>query len=647
MGSLFTSSHGNAPIKKQYFGLITKSMKIAYLQNSSSEDNQAIALLKKNFTQTIASKRIKHVDKDFYFISWSEYLELYLTQLRAKNVEWAKDLYEDILKKPFANELQYQSDFFYEEFRIMTCARKIKESIYNKQLDENNDRMILNNSGSFQEITDETLKTMKLPISNSLSISNNFMGSFASFGTSSINSDDDLNDNEGDYKKTKRKIQEYMKVFKKHIFNVDHPIYEVVKKFAIYFERDINTVIAKITAEKGSDVYKELLHNETDKLIDQLKAFIVELQIVVKLFYSQSISYFFFQEEKDEFINLMSSLVFKSGNIYEKMFEVFKLKFEEQICTLRTKMEMYTNLQPQDVGVKAQFCLNNITEEYQKSLLSNVSQEALMKQNEKKEENTNEDEFDIIDGDDDMRNKEIDLDKKNEYNTNNNNNNNNGNSNAPIANLDENGDPIINPTLLKKEDEIRTELKVSSESSKLIEVASSLKRINPSLFTGDTISTPFNDAIVLIKTLAHYQVPLEKLTIIASVSAEITESVNKFWKKMQNIIRPSLLKIDADQLMTIYIYIILHTNMSDILVHSAFVRYFITQATKSSMMGYYFSTLEGTLDFLLSIEGKEDFLSEGKKKEVLDKQDEGEIEEEINVNEEGFNPHDIEPNILG
>jgi hypothetical protein len=167
------------------------------------------------------------------------------------------------------------------------------------------------------------------------------------------------------------------------------------------------------------------------------------------------------------------------------------------------------------------------------------------------------------------------------------------------------------------------------------------------LFTGDTISTPFNDAIVLIKTLAYYQVPLEKLTIIASVSAEITESVNKFWKKMQNIIRPSLLKIDADQLMTIYIYIILHTNMSDILVHSAFVRYFITQATKSSMMGYYFSTLEGTLDFLLSIEGKEDFLSEGKKKEVLDKQDEGEIEEEINVNEEGFNPHDIEPNILG
>ena len=184
-------------------------------------------------------------------------------------------------------------------------------------------------------------------------------------------------------------------------------------------------------------------------------------------------------------------------------------------------MELYVDLQPQDVGVKAQFCLNAVTEEFQKSLLNNVNQEALLKQNENtKTEMTNEDEFDIVDGDEDRNNKNIDLDENNQCDDNNNDVNN------QTPNLDEHGEAIINPSLFKKDEEVKTELKVSSESSKLIEVASSLKRVTPSLFTGYSLSTPFNDAIVLIKSLAYYKVPLEKLTIIASVSAEITESVN-------------------------------------------------------------------------------------------------------------------------
>ena len=65
--------------------------------------------------------------------------------------------------------------------------------------------------------------------------------------------------------------------------------------------------------------------------------------------------------------------------------------------------------------------------------------------------------------------------------------------------------------------------------------------------------------------------------------------------------------------MTIYIYIIIHSQLSEIFIHSAFVKYFTTAQTKSTMMGYYFSTLEGSLDYLLSINDLNEFLSTEKK----------------------------------
>ena len=42
--------------------------------------------------------------------------------------------------------------------------------------------------------------------------------------------------------------------------------------------------------------------------------------------------------------------------------------------------------------------------------------------------------------------------------------------------------------------------------------------------------------------------------------------------------------------------------MPELVVHLMFVKYFTTPATKSTMMGYYFTTLEGSVDFLIKEE---------------------------------------------
>ena len=79
---------------------------------------------------------------------------------------------------------------------------------------------------------------------------------------------------------------------------------------------------------------------------------------------------------------------------------------------------------------------------------------------------------------------------------------------------------------------------------------------------------------------------------------------------MEKYIKPEMLSIDVDELMTIFIYIIYKCKMPLLFVHADFINYFVTPATKSSMIGYYYNTLRGSLDFLLEINSKDQFLKE-------------------------------------
>jgi hypothetical protein len=118
----------------------------------------------------------------------------------------------------------------------------------------------------------------------------------------------------------------------------------------------------------------------------------------------------------------------------------------------------------------------------------------------------------------------------------------------------------------------------------------------------------YQEAVKLLKSIKKYRVPFEKMMLIASITTEITESVNNFWKDLEKLIPTSLLNIDADQLMTIFIFIIIKSQISELLVHSKFVKEFTTSTTRSTMMGYYYTTLEACLIYISSINDKSDFL---------------------------------------
>ena len=87
--------------------------------------------------------------------------------------------------------------------------------------------------------------------------------------------------------------------------------------------------------------------------------------------------------------------------------------------------------------------------------------------------------------------------------------------------------------------------------------------------------------------------------LIAKISTEITNCVNYCWEGMENYISPTLLNINADELMSIFIYIALKSQMPDLLIHKKIISEFTTKTTKQSTIGYYNITLEAAIEYII------------------------------------------------
>ena len=75
------------------------------------------------------------------------------------------------------------------------------------------------------------------------------------------------------------------------------------------------------------------------------------MQIVLKLMYCKCIDYSCFKDEKNELINIITSLVFKVGNIYQVMYNLHSLNLKSSLQNLIYKFEILKDIKPEDLGI--------------------------------------------------------------------------------------------------------------------------------------------------------------------------------------------------------------------------------------------------------------------------------------------------------
>lgn len=504
--------------KKEYFSLINRSMRTSLQANYYNKQNQIISLIKKDFKPAIVSVNHFSVENtNIGYILWKNYLFCYLKDLKEKGIKWGESLFTQLKQISFSNEYYFKSDFFYNEFKITTCPKRIRTMKDSQKKFNENDNINYCWSDNFN-----------------LNFSSNFVGSFISLYSDSLNNSDDPSTQ---YRKNRNRINEYLQIFKRHIFNEAHPMNIIIKKFCQHFEIYIDEYI------KSNEIIKEKI-SKNDPIITGLQNFISEMQIVLKLFYSRTISLNIFRDEKDQMINLLSSLVFNTGNIYSKLYRYFQLKLVDTTQIFQEKLDAFKDIHPEDLKIKKQFCLNEITKDYQKELA-------------KKEKD-----------------------------------------NITLVVKDKDAAFFENESIPKKGGNI-SDIVASSESSKLLQITEKSFQEHNIVIKSNRNNEPYFDVIQSLRTVTKYNVPFEKMLIIATISAQIIKCVNDFWDKNNELIKKSFLNIDADELMSIFIYLIIKAQIPDLFIHISFIQYFTTAATKSTMMGYYFTTLEGAMDFLI------------------------------------------------
>ena len=635
--------------EQNYFSKVNTLLHKYYTNNLYSDYNLEVSLQKKSFDET------QMVQEHLEDISWLDYILKHLKKVKRNiNMTWAVELEELLLKESFLYKNSYLSDFFYKEYNLKTFPKVLNnniEYIFDNEL--NNDNNItrekkenLNKSTNSSQITNGPY--------NELEVTSNLGGSYIDIKMDSL----PPNDPTFKYVMDRKLVKEYIKIFKRHIYkDKKHPINRTIVLFNKTFSKFIKEHIDDFKEKrKDPDLINEDLQNSIKKFEERitkcLQEFILTMNCSLKLFYSTCINFSFFKEEKDDLINLVISLFFKTGKLYETLFELYSLSYNNEIEILQEKLIDLKNIKPKILEITDKYCLDEVTLELQSKIIKE-------KQKEKKDNNIEieiegkknnmlpsiKENDECIENEDDIIKKsrtsdQSDIIPKFVFN----NQNIKKEKEIKIYNKDDKisdeddedeGDYLLSKL---KEEDISMDMKIEGEMDilrKTINNFNSKKYLFPQIRNKirDTLAQneqyiqeakssgklpmPYFSAINLLKKLHSFKTPFEKIIILAAINDQITESVMSFWSTMTKYIKSSFLFIEADELKAIFLYIFIQAQMPEIFVECKIITNFTTQQTRGFNISYNLSMTEASIEKIMEMKDtKEINKAEAELKEV-------------------------------
>ena len=462
-------------LKQSYFSFLAMSFLNHQNAINDYKPNKDICF-KKNFKNCKLRKKIRPN------IDWKTYLFNFFEKQIRKSHEFYEDIIDEIKQEKFGFENQYLSFIFFIDF----------ENTYNSKNKDYNFKEYMKDD----ELDYEKQLKSRLSRNSSIAYDDNIVRSLIIIEDLPEEEINEEQNSSNEQKKKRKKVINLIKLIKSQIEEKNHPINIVIS----IFEKHISSLI-----ENLSKVYEGQPKTDIEKLnstiFTNIQKFAVKIHTAVKLFYSRVINLECFSEEKDELINVIMTIIFNTGSIYNKIFHLLTMQYNEDINDFKDKLSLFKDLKPKDIQIEDKFCLDENT----KKLI------------------------------DELKNK-------------------NGEKNLTL-------------------------------SSNII-------------FIDDKLEG-YETAINKLLTLPTIKSPYKKMMLIASISTEITECVNSYWAGMENMLpSPGYLQVNSDELLKIFIFIVAHTQLSDLFINAKFVQNFTFSLTKSSMIGFYNSTLDAAINYI-------------------------------------------------
>ena len=569
--------------KKSYYELLRKNMKKSYDLIETNEFNQEFSFKISQFNSTKKRTKIFDILIGETF-DWKFYLLNKLEKKLNAIGNWENEL-NTFIETEFTYKKTYENYFlenkiFLNQFYLrnnpqqaLNDSKGLHEPLLTLLFDTNEIETYFNEISKLPDRL-RTFTNGKLRNSEKSFLSENIL--------------DEKNQN----KYYSYQVRKHIDLIRRQLDNPKHPICVIVKKFSEIYFNYLNKCYDKV--KNNEDINKKT----KDSVIKDIQDFIDIIAIALKLFYMKSINYDYFEHEKDEFINLVCQILFNQKNFEKELFKFFELSNKEKQSQFKQKKKVLGDITPKDVGISIKFRLDKETENFKKN--NNYGNESIKEETgivkyfkdlDIEVEEKLRRSFRIEVGELEMVSSFNDQRKMNLFVS----------DRSRAESIDKN--IIYKP---KKKNNKRESTKSISSYKEFSE-----KYNNSSFFSEfdikiekDDIHNPYGKAIEFIELIKYYKTPLEKLTIIALESALITTSVNSFWKEQKNLPN-NFLRIDADELLSIYLYIICKMNTDTIFTQLDYIQNFIGLASKQSLVGYFYTTVEGCIKFLISAKSKE------------------------------------------
>ena len=617
--------------QKQYFNRVNTILRNNYLSNLYSDYNLQVSLEPKSLGESqLKPNKLEE-------ISWIDYIYRHLEFVIKQyiNANWVIEFKNALSKEPFVSENKYFSDFFYNEYNFKTCPLIINE-LYN----DLNDNIIDVNNQPLIDLNNSLYNNIGY---NELDVTDNLGGSYLETNIEYT----DPNDPTFQYNMRRKILKKYVKIFKKHIYNnLQHPINRVIFLFVRSFCRYINTNIDNFNNKLKNrllfgDNFEKAIKNFENEITICLGNFIITMHTSLKLFYSTCINYTCFDEEKDDILNLITSLFFKTGKLYESIYTLYSMSFSNDIEKLQEKFNDLKNVKPKELGVQIKFCLDEDTLELQRNILKEKQNEKNVKENEKQKEIKDEEKilnkknelFQIKESEDEKDNEDdndniINTDKNLDINNSNNIIDNNKNDDEGVYLLETiNEDMSIDLKDALYAGFIHLRNTVNSFNNKKYLFPKIRQNLRDTLALNDKyiveakasgkLPIPFYSAINLLKNLRNYKTPFEKIIILAALSDQITESVSNFWSSMKNYIKSTYLSIEADEIMAIFVFIVIKSQMPEMFIETKIITNFTTAGTRAFTLSYNLTLMEASLETISKMENTKEIANREKQlKEV-------------------------------
>ena len=591
--------------KKIYYELLQENLKKNLEKNY--QYNKEYSLVRKKFTQS----RIEYEFIENINFTWISYILYKLNENNNNNLtqNWKNLLIIEIQKKNFFEQYKYQNELLFQEILL------------NKPKNQKNkkEEHFLKGEPIVFPFDVEELRTYSGD-SNSWMTNNMFKNnSNFSFNTSMRDDDNqellysytiNFDDNENEVSKKDLEfiskyqsyiLKKYIKIIRKHIEKEEHPIHIIIDLFIKYFENYLKLIIDFCKNNKNDE---KLCYNKGLEAVNEIQNFIEIMQVALKLFYSKSINFKNFSIEKDEIINLISYILFNKKNFYNLVLLLFSEMNAKKMEKLELKLKSNENITPREIGIKPKFCLDKESEEFWEDYKNKRKDSD---KNSSTEENTSKKKEELKHYIDNSKSELLSELEKDDQDIISDNKSIIGRKTVNMQkNIIWNNNESFNDSINNNNDLDKTfDLKASSINIKekllnnlndiILPKLPEIPNINEIIIKDE----PYSLAIKYLRQIYSYKVPLEKLIIISYLSILITQSVENYWSNINEDIPSNFLNLDADEIMSIYLYIIYKLDSSSILAHLEIIKHFTTNYTKQTVLGYYYSTFEGCLRYIL------------------------------------------------